>query len=115
MTKTPLPLAAFLPCGLFGSLDGVLDWGIKLRNGFFDESPRLADVNVVHNFAKRQLPSFGGDWGYGFMKPTKGSASCGRRFSLQSFGHTGFTGTSLWMDPAGSARCYFVKPSASHS
>lgn len=85
--------------GLFGSLDGVLDWGIKLRNGFFDESPRLADVNVVHNFAKRQLPVSVGDWGYGFMKPTKGSASCGRRFSLQSFGHTGFTGTSLWMDP----------------
>jgi CubicO group peptidase (beta-lactamase class C family) len=33
------------------------------------------------------------------MLPTKGSASCGKRFSLSSFGHTGFTGTSFWYDP----------------
>lgn len=26
-------------------------------------------------------------------------ASCGSLFSAQSFGHTGFTGTSLWLDP----------------
>ncbi|MCZ8540675.1 serine hydrolase domain-containing protein [Psychrobacillus psychrodurans] len=25
--------------------------------------------------------------------------SCGRRWSVGSFGHTGFTGTSIWMDP----------------
>ena len=25
--------------------------------------------------------------------------SCGRRWSIGSFGHTGFTGTSIWMDP----------------
>jgi len=33
------------------------------------------------------------------MVPTKGKASCGKKFSLRSFGHTGFTGTSLWYDP----------------
>jgi len=25
---------------------------------------------------------------------------CGRYFSLDAYGHTGFTGTSLWIDPA---------------
>jgi len=28
-------------------------------------------------------------------------ASCGRLFSPRAFGHTGFTGTSLWLDPEG--------------
>jgi CubicO group peptidase (beta-lactamase class C family) len=30
------------------------------------------------------------------MRPT---SSCGRRLSEAAFGHTGFTGTSLWIDP----------------
>jgi len=31
------------------------------------------------------------------MRPT---SSCGRLMSPQAMGHTGFTGTSLWIDPA---------------
>ena len=30
------------------------------------------------------------------MRPT---SSCGRRLSPSAIGHTGFTGTSLWIDP----------------
>jgi CubicO group peptidase (beta-lactamase class C family) len=30
------------------------------------------------------------------MLPT---SSCGKRFSVGAIGHTGFTGTSLWIDP----------------
>jgi CubicO group peptidase (beta-lactamase class C family) len=28
------------------------------------------------------------------------TSSCGTRMSPEAFGHTGFTGTSLWIDPA---------------
>jgi CubicO group peptidase (beta-lactamase class C family) len=28
-----------------------------------------------------------------------GGASCGQRMSERAYGHTGFTGTSLWIDP----------------
>lgn len=35
--------------------------------------------------------------GLGWQKPPASSA--GGRFSLAAFGHTGFTGTSLWIDP----------------
>ena len=35
--------------------------------------------------------------GWDTMLPT---SSCGTRMSPQAFGHTGFTGTSLWIDPA---------------
>jgi CubicO group peptidase (beta-lactamase class C family) len=31
------------------------------------------------------------------MRPT---SSCGSRLSPRAIGHTGFTGTSLWIDPA---------------
>jgi beta-N-acetylhexosaminidase len=34
----------------------------------------------------------------GWVVPTEGSSS-GHYFSPQSFGHTGFTGTSIWIDP----------------
>jgi CubicO group peptidase (beta-lactamase class C family) len=33
------------------------------------------------------------------LKSAKGS-SAGNKFSTESFGHTGFTGTSIWIDPA---------------
>jgi CubicO group peptidase (beta-lactamase class C family) len=34
--------------------------------------------------------------GWDTMRPT---SSCGTRMSPRAFGHTGFTGTSLWIDP----------------
>jgi SSS family transporter len=42
----------------------------------------------------RPLRGFGWDIDTGFSKPR------GAMFPIGSFGHTGFTGTSLWMDPA---------------
>jgi len=35
---------------------------------------------------------------FGWIVPTEKSSS-GRHFSARSFGHTGFTGTSIWIDP----------------
>jgi len=35
--------------------------------------------------------------GWDTMRPT---SSCGTRMSPSAFGHVGFTGTSLWIDPA---------------
>ena len=37
--------------------------------------------------------------GLGFMIKAPTNASCGTCFSPQSYGHTGYTGTSLWIDP----------------
>jgi CubicO group peptidase (beta-lactamase class C family) len=86
--------------GLFGTVEAVSDWGLKLRRAFQgDEKTGFGDPKMVHRFVGRRIPRAVGDWGYGFMKPTKGRASCGRYFHADSFGHTGFTGTSLWFDP----------------
>ena len=37
--------------------------------------------------------------GLGWALKTADSNSCGRWFSPQTFGHTGFVGTCVWADP----------------
>ena len=83
--------------GLFGSLQGVVNWVQWLRKSV--KGCGELDPQLVKKFTGRQLPQEVGDWGLGFMKPTAGKASCGQYFSTESFGHTGFTGTSIWWDP----------------
>src|ERR1700747_2364920 len=48
-------------------------------------------------FLKRSnVPGSSRALGWDTMLPT---SSCGTRLSARAFGHTGFTGTSLWIDP----------------
>ncbi len=46
--------------------------------------------------------------GLGWALKTTGENSCGTRMSAQTFGHTGFTGTSIWADPARDASIVFL-------
>ncbi len=85
--------------GLFGTLESVSAWGLEIRRALKGESERMGDPRMVKHFTSRRIPRAIGDWGLGFMKPSKPRSSCGKHFSLKSFGHTGFTGTSLWLDP----------------
>lgn len=86
--------------GLFGSLEDLSRWGLLLRKSWLKKKgSALIGQSTLQKFARRALPLSKGDWALGFMLPTRGSASCGKYFSRRSFGHTGFTGTSLWFDP----------------
>ncbi|MGE4132959.1 MAG: serine hydrolase domain-containing protein [Bdellovibrionales bacterium] len=85
--------------GLFGTMDGVVRWGLEVRRAWRGDSKRFGDSKVLRYFMARRIPKSVGDWGLGFMKPSRPGASCGRYFSSQSAGHTGFTGTSFWLDP----------------
>jgi CubicO group peptidase (beta-lactamase class C family) len=53
---------------------------------------------LVRRFVSRQATPES-SWGLGWDTPSIPSSS-GRHFSSQSFGHLGFTGTSIWIDPA---------------
>lgn len=61
----------------------------------------LLDPSLVARFISRQkgegVPK-GSTWGLGWDTPSKKKSSSGRFFSDLSFGHLGFTGTSLWVD-----------------
>jgi serine-type D-Ala-D-Ala carboxypeptidase len=83
--------------GLFGPIEDLSRYGLQLRKLARGERSKLPASAAT--FLKRSVPRARGDWALGFMMPTLGSASCGPRFSRESLGHTGFTGTSLWYDP----------------
>ena len=47
-------------------------------------------------FSKQNIP--GSSWCLGWDSPSSKESTSGRYFSSHSVGHTGFTGTSMWMD-----------------
>lgn len=86
--------------GLFGPIDDMSKWGLALRGAMRGKKLRnFVTPETVKHFTRRQIPRSSGDWALLFMMPSEGSASCGRLFSANSVGHTGYTGTSLWYDP----------------
>ncbi len=52
----------------------------------------------VRTFLRKRAAVSGGTWALGWDTPTPGASASGRYFSPTSFGHNGFTGTSVWMD-----------------
>lgn len=81
--------------GLFGTCSAVSKWGLQIRRIYRDSRKDWITQRTVQQFVKRRVQ----DWSLGFMMPTAGASSAGRYFSSESFGHTGFTGTSWWYDP----------------
>lgn len=83
--------------GLFGTAAAVLAVsGCWLDSYLGRES--LLRSDLVRRFVSRQDLPAGSSWGLGWDTPSAPSSS-GTRFSPKSFGHLGYTGTSLWIDP----------------
>ncbi len=90
--------------GLFGSADDLAVFAQMLLDGGSYKGTRvLAPATVKLLTTPRPVPLAGGKSGlrtYGWDVQTPYSANRGELFSAtRSFGHTGFTGTSLWIDP----------------
>src|SRR5262245_61417761 len=77
--------------GLFGTATDVTTLGqIYLANGGGFISPRLA-----HDAVRTHI----GDRGLGWHTRSPQGSSSGHYFSADSYGHTGFVGNSIWVDP----------------
>lgn len=64
-----------------------------------DAGPRLPP-EIVREFTRRQPGPDGSTRALGWDTPSaSGRSSAGTLLSRESFGHTGFTGTSLWIEP----------------
>ncbi len=85
--------------GLFGSIDDLGWYLLNLRSQVQGVARYVIRQKTALLFSQRARSVGKGDWALGYMMPTPGSASCGVHFSLNSIGHTGFTGTSAWYDP----------------
>ncbi|MGC4096761.1 MAG: serine hydrolase domain-containing protein [Nitrospira sp.] len=83
--------------GLFGTADAVLaitgEW-LRARQG----RGMILDQGIALEFTRRQNREEASSWALGWDTPSAPS-SAGRYFSAHSFGHLGYTGTSIWLDP----------------
>jgi CubicO group peptidase (beta-lactamase class C family) len=83
--------------GLFSTAPDLAAFCQMLLNGGVYAHQRVLRRSTIAQFTVPQQLS-GGTRTLGWVVPTEGSSS-GHYFSLHSFGHTGFTGTSIWIDP----------------
>lgn len=81
--------------GMFGSAEAVGLFASSVLSSFHAET-WLATPELMRAFAtRRQVPGSSRALGWDTMLPT---SSCGTQLSPTAIGHTGFTGTSLWID-----------------
>jgi CubicO group peptidase (beta-lactamase class C family) len=84
--------------GLFSTAEEVWTLVNMLRAHFFGSRSDFFKPATVQEFFRRQDLVKGSDWALGWDTRAHEGSSAGRFFSRDSVGHTGFTGTSIWMD-----------------
>ena len=82
--------------GLFSSARDLAVFASMMLNGGSYNGVRILKPQTIARWTARQSAKY--SRALGWDTPAPGSSS-GRFFSPRSFGHTGFTGTSIWMDP----------------
>lgn len=83
--------------GLFSSARDMSRFAQMYLSGGTLNGHHVLDVTTLNRFIRVQDTTISRR-ALGWETPTGGN-SAGHRLSKLSFGHTGFTGTSLWMDP----------------
>src|SRR4029077_3063398 len=80
--------------GLFSTANDLAIFAQMMLNGGTYNGTRIVSDSTVALFTKRAAGTRALGWETG-----GGSGSCGSSLGADAYGHTGFTGTSLWIDP----------------
>ena len=80
--------------GLFSTADDLSVFAQMLLDGGVYNGVRIVSDSTVALFTKRAAGHRALGW-----DTCDGGVGCGQYMSERAFGHTGFTGTSLWIDP----------------
>lgn len=83
--------------GLFSTAADLTRFAKMLLGGGTLDGARILRPSTIAQFTVVQDPGLS-HRALGWETPT-GQNSAGQRMSARAFGHTGFTGTSLWIDP----------------
>jgi uncharacterized protein YbbC (DUF1343 family) len=95
--------------GLFSTADDLAVFcQMILNGGEYGGARILSPLGVAEMTRPRQVTEDGGARGLGWDVHTTFSTNRGDLFPQGSFGHTGFTGTSLWLDPASETFVVFL-------
>lgn len=84
--------------GLFSTGEEVYAIANMVREHYYGLRRDYFKPETLREFFRRQDIVPGSDWALGWDTRAPEGSSAGRHFSRNSVGHTGFTGTSIWMD-----------------
>jgi uncharacterized protein YbbC (DUF1343 family)/CubicO group peptidase (beta-lactamase class C family) len=88
--------------GVFSSADDLA----KFAQALLDGSPVLSKLAIEKMTMPQQPPTSPAIRGFGWDIDSPYSSNRGELLPVGSFGHTGFTGTSIWIDPT--TRTYII-------
>ncbi len=83
--------------GLFSTAADLDRIVVEIFQGLRNRSGLFAAGSLKTFFQRQDAPSRG-TWALGWDTPSEKDSASGRYYSKNSFGHNGFTGTSLWLD-----------------
>ena len=84
--------------GLFSNVWDIAIFAKLFLNEGVWLGKRHLGYGTVNKFLRKQNKPYGSDMALGWDTPSLSNSSAGDFFSDGSFGHLGFTGTSLWVD-----------------
>jgi len=95
--------------GLFSTADDLARYCQMILNGGTLDGVRVLSASTVALMTKPYVVSeTGATRGLGWDMNTSFSGNRGELFPLGSFGHTGFTGTGVWIDPVSQTFVVFL-------
>jgi beta-N-acetylhexosaminidase len=83
--------------GLFSTAPDLARFARMILTGGAVDGTRIVRAETIDAFTRRAHP--GTTRALGWDTKSSMGSSAGRYFSSHAFGHTGFTGTSIWIDP----------------
>ncbi len=84
--------------GLFGTALDVFTLTNMVLSAYHGNGTALINGETARTFLSRQGLVPNSTWALGWDTPSEENSSSGNCFSPKSVGHTGFTGTSAWID-----------------
>lgn len=86
--------------GLFGTANDLMKLFEMYRQKGLYAGQRFISTKTIAEFTRYQFPELGNRRGLGFEKPSfTFTGNAPRSATKDSFGHSGFTGTFVWVDP----------------
>ena len=82
--------------GLFSTAEDLSKFVRMLLNNGMYNGKHILDKNIIQEWTTKQ--TIQSTRGIGWDTKSKEKSSSGKYFSMNSFGHTGYTGTSIWVD-----------------
>ena len=93
--------------GLFGNAQALVSFCDEWLNAYLGQSVWLSQ-KATQWFTSKTETVKNSSWALGWDTRSFQGSSAGSLFNSKSFGHLGFTGTSIWIDPVLKGYCIFL-------